>query len=425
MVADTQLPDLEVELADLPEEASPSTCTPGEEVTSAEDSASGEGEEDDDSALEEEGRLSGGLEGECSNDHPLLTLGKGKEKVNMMIAQQKADDSLLEVRKNAESCRDGYLYEEGVLTHIKLAEPGREWTRVVVPFCRRREVLDVGHRGLIGGHFSHNKMAYSLSQHFTWPGIRKDIRAYRSACAECQKAGRLLKPKVPMVQTPTISVPYQRMAWDLVGPLNRTVEGYRYISTVMCLGTRYPYAVALKKIDALSVAEGLMEVIQHTGIPNELLSDQGSLLMGRVVNKTCELLNIKKLKTTAYHPQTNGALERWHATLKCMLRKFDDSSETWDKLLKYCLLVCRAMPHAASGFSPYELVHGRSMRGSLEAMKLGWLKGDLCYATSSQWVTELRETLAKLHKVAQANEEAYKLKSKAAYDMSTKPRSFE
>ncbi len=425
VVADTQLPDLEVELADLPEEASPSTCTPGEEVTSAEDSASGEGEEDDDSALEEEGRFSGGLEGECSNDHPLLTLGKGKEKVNMMIAQQKADDSLLEVRKNAESCRDGYLYEEGVLTHIKLAEPGREWTRVVVPFCRIREVLDVGHRGLIGGHFSHNKMADSLSQHFTWPGIRKDIRAYRSACAERQKAGRLLKPKVPMVQTPTISVPYQRMAWDLVGPLNSTVKGYRYISTVMCLGTRYPYAVALKKIDALSVAEGLMEVIQHTGIPNELLSDQGSLLMGRVVNKTCELLNIKKLKTTAYHPQTNGALERWHATLKGMLRKFDDSSETWDKLLKYCLLVCRAMPHAASGFSPYELVHGRSMRDPLEAMKLGWVKGDLCYATSSQWVTELRETLAKLHKVAQANEEAYKLKSKAAYDMSTKPRSFE
>ena len=85
----------------------------------------------------------------------------------MLIAQLEADDSLLEERKNAESCRDGYLYEEGVLTHIKLAEPGREWRRVVVPFCRRREVLDVGHRGMKGGHFYHNKMADSLTQHFT------------------------------------------------------------------------------------------------------------------------------------------------------------------------------------------------------------------------------------------------------------------
>ena len=103
VVADTQLPDLEVELADLPEEASPSTSPPGEKVTRAEDSASGEGEEGDDSAVEEEGRLSGELEGEYCNDHPLPTLGKGKEEVNMLIAQQKADDSLLEVRKNAES----------------------------------------------------------------------------------------------------------------------------------------------------------------------------------------------------------------------------------------------------------------------------------------------------------------------------------
>ena len=78
ILADTQLPDLEVELADLPEEASPSTSPPEEEVSSAEDSASDEGEKDD-SDLEEEGRLSGGLEGECSSDHPLPTLGKGKE----------------------------------------------------------------------------------------------------------------------------------------------------------------------------------------------------------------------------------------------------------------------------------------------------------------------------------------------------------
>ena len=69
---------------------------------------------------------------------------------------------------------------------------------------------------------------------------------------------------------------------------------------------RYPYTVALKKIDAVSVAEGLMEVFQHTGIHNELLSDQGSQFMGRVITKTCEPLNIKKLKTTANHPQQTG-----------------------------------------------------------------------------------------------------------------------
>ena len=110
--------------------------------------------------------------------------------------------------------------------------------------------------------------------------------------------------------TPVISVPYQRLACDLVGPLNRTKSGFRYILTVMCLGTRYPYAIPLKKVDAITVAEGIMEVVAHTGIPMELFSDQGSVFIAKVNSEHCHLLNIEKLKTTAYHPQTNGVLER-------------------------------------------------------------------------------------------------------------------
>ena len=82
-------------------------------------------------------------------------------------------------------------------------------------------------------------MVAILSHHFTWPGIREDIRAYCRACPECQKAGRQLQPRVPTVVTPTISEPYQRMAWDLVGKLDKTNPGHMYILTIMCLGTRY------------------------------------------------------------------------------------------------------------------------------------------------------------------------------------------
>ena len=70
-----------------------------------------------------------------------------------------------------------------------------------------------------------------------------------------------------MVVTQTVSEPYQRMAWDLVGKLDKTNQGHRYILTIMCLGTRYPYAIPLKRVDVESVTEGLMEVISHTGIP--------------------------------------------------------------------------------------------------------------------------------------------------------------
>ena len=314
--------------------------------------------------------------------------------------------------------------KNGVLVHSKMSDVGKEWLRVVVPSDRRQQVLDVAHKGLAGGHFSHNKMVASLQPHFTWPGIRKDARQYCRTCPECQKAGRHLKQKAPIATTPIISVPYERLACDLVGPLPRTKRGFNYILTVMCLGTRYPYAIPLKKVDAISVAEGLLEVVAHTGIPHELLSDQGSVFMGRLNKELCRLLDITKLRTTAYHPQTNGILERWHSCLKGMLRKASNSKEEWDNLLKYCLLAYRATPHAATGFSPYELIHGRALRGPLQAMKEGWGDGQLSFKSSVEWVSELRVTLAVIHQAARDNEQAFKEKSKAAYDQGAQARSF-
>ena len=70
-----------------------------------------------------------------------------------------------------------------------------------------------------------------------------------------------------------------------------------------------------------------------------------------------------------------------------MLLKASNSKEEWDNLLKFCLLAYRATPHAATGFSPYELIHGRPLRGPLEAMKEGWVEGQLSFKSSVEWVS--------------------------------------
>ena len=165
-------------------------------------------------------------------------------------------------------------------------------------------------------------MIGSIRRSFTWAGMIRDVRRYCRSCPECQKAGRPL-PGVPMVQMPIISVSYERLACDLMGSLPRTKTGFKYILTAIC------------RVDAVSVAEGLMEVLAHTGIPKELLSDQETVFMGKVMKETCRLLNINKLKMTPYHPQSNGILERWHRDLKGVLRKQENQREEWDKLLKY------------------------------------------------------------------------------------------
>ena len=121
-------------------------------------------EVEEDSSVEVEAESPMGLEGEGVklSDQPLPDLCKGREEVRVLGQQQQNDASLRERRKKRKEQTNGYVYADGVLVHVKVADPGREWTRVVVPTPRRRMVMDVAHMGLAGGHFSHNRMVGSL-----------------------------------------------------------------------------------------------------------------------------------------------------------------------------------------------------------------------------------------------------------------------
>ena len=77
----------------------------------------------------------------------------------------------------------------------------------------------------------------------------------------------------------------------------------------------------------------------------------------------------------------------------------EDRKTDWDRLIKYCPLAYRATLHAATGFSPFEMIHGRNLRGPLEVMKEGWLSGEVNFVSRIEWVNELRENLANIHEV--------------------------
>ena len=192
VIPDHPIPDLGLEQSDAEIDG-----MKADEVSSKEGAIT-----EDPSASMEEGWLGGvaselvvhdvleGSEGRLQSDQLLPNLTKGTGEVRELIAQQQADGLLGGLRKCAEKGEDGYFTKNGVLVHSKMSDVGKEWLRVVVPSDRRQQVLDVAHKGLAGGHFSHNKMVASLQPHFTWPGIRKDARQYCRTCPECQKAGR-------------------------------------------------------------------------------------------------------------------------------------------------------------------------------------------------------------------------------------------
>jgi transposase InsO family protein len=113
----------------------------------------------------------------------------------------------------------------------------------------------------------------------------------------------------------------QRIAVDIVGPLNRSRSENRYILVVSDYATRYPEAVALKSTEAVYVAEQLWKIFSRVGVSQEILTDQGPNFTSQLLKEMQRMIQVKPIRTIHYHPQTNGLVERFNGTLKGMIRR--------------------------------------------------------------------------------------------------------
>jgi transposase InsO family protein len=140
---------------------------------------------------------------------------------------------------------------------------------------------------------------------------------------------------------------------DIVGPLPRSRSGNRYVLVVCDYGTPYPEAVPFRSIDTTTIAEELMLIFSMGRIPREILTDQGSNFQSQLLKELYRLLHIDMLRTTPYHLQTDGLVERFNQTLKSMLRKAAlQEGKDWDRLIPYLLFAYREVPQESTGFSP-------------------------------------------------------------------------
>lgn len=113
--------------------------------------------------------------------------------------------------------------------------------------------------------------------------------------------------------------------------------------------TKYPEVFPLKSIKARVVASSLIQLFSRVGFPKCIVTDQGYNFMSELLKQVYKLLGIKGVRTTPYHPQTDGLTERFNQTLKQMLRKFVvDKSDDWDQWLPYLLFAYREVPQTST-----------------------------------------------------------------------------
>lgn len=119
-----------------------------------------------------------------------------------------------------------------------------------------------------------------------------------------------------MQPLPIIGKPFERVGMDLIGPLPRTTKGYQYVLVTVDYCTRFPEAFLLRSPTTAAIADHLLEYFSRVGYPKEILTDQGTPFVSKLMKQVCKLLDIRHIKTSVYHPQTDGLVERYNGTLK-------------------------------------------------------------------------------------------------------------
>jgi hypothetical protein len=175
--------------------------------------------------------------------------------------------------------------------------------------------------------------------------------------------------------------------------------------------------VPISQQDDLTIARVFVEqIILKFGIPQILLTDQGSNFLSELFANVRKLLRVKRIKTSPYHPQTNGALEKTHRVLVEYLRCYILENQTdWNKWIPYATFLCLIHPHSSTGFTPHELLFGRkpNIPGILQKET-----PEIRYNYES-YVQEIQPRLQSCYEVARSNLRSKKEKSKEYYDRNT------
>ena len=280
----------------------------------------------------------------------------------------------------------------------------------------KENILKEYHDTPVGGHQGVIRTYKRLKQRYIWPNMIKDIANYIKKGSACQKNKYAKNTKIPMAITTTSRIPFEKIFIDIVGPLPETNERNKYILTMQDDLTKFSEAFPAPNAEATTLAKIFVtQIVCRHGTPQSILTDQGANFLSALFKNVCKLLKIKKLQTTAYHPETNGALERSHRTLGEYLRNYTDQDQTnWDNWLPYAMFVYNSTPHSSTKFSPFKLLYDYepTLPSSIQRTP------DPLY-NYEDYSQELRARLQSSYTIARENLVKQKQNSKTYYDKGT------
>ena len=233
--------------------------------------------------------------------------------------------------------------------------------RIIVPESLRKHVMALAHEG----HQGIVKCKGRLREKVWWPGIDKDVEKYIKACQPCQMVGKENPPE-PLKPTQLPKGPWQHVGLDLCGPFptgEHLLVGVDYFS-------RWFEVAVLRQITAQKIISHLDEWCATHGLPEMVITDNGSQFRSEEFREFCQQNDIEHRKVTPYYPQANGEVERQNKTLLKAIRTMSAEGKDWKKEIGVFLKAYRSTPHCVTGVSPAELMFGRKLRVKIPSVCL-------------------------------------------------------
>ena len=286
-----------------------------------------------------------------------------------------------------------YHYEGDQLIHKGTAKP-------IPAMADRASIVAKAHSY---GHFGIDKTTNIVQNHYWWWGLKDQVKEHVKSCAPC-KLG-LAKFNEPITMQPiAVQGIYHKVGIDMIGPLQISSSGNRYIVTTIDYMSKNIEATALPSKSSKIIADFFhRDIICRHGTPVEVVSDQGGEFKGDF-QELLDKCGIDHRLTSAYHPQANGMTERANQTIqRALIKMVENDPHNWDKQIPTVLMGYRASKQASTKYSPFFMLHGHDMvlplnnKGRTVIAEHGELSEDCVADVFGPTIAILDSALANIH----------------------------
>ena len=344
--------------------------------------------------------------------------------IRSIIEQLKGNPSSdYKLPKGHHSLDEFFLSSDHILYHVtrnpsRTSRPLTE--ELVVPPPMRPYVLHSAHNASFSAHMGVSHTFDKIRKQFFWFGMYGDIRKYVMSCKPCfERKSHRYSEHPPLQRFTKFTAPFDFVSMDIIGPFTTTYNGNRYILSCLDEFTKWPELFAIPDQTADTISKIFVkEIICRYGTPNTLLTDQGRNFTSKLLQQICNNLKIKKIQTTAFHPQSNSRIERQNQPISSMLSHLiDPTAKDWDEQLPFVLLSLRTRVHTTLRETPGFLLFGRDLRipqcSDMEADRIE-------YASLDSYKTEMIQRFKKAYELVDTYTTKAAMKQEEYYDRDAK-----